>query len=522
MVDLGPLQRVADWLLDRDACSPRTRAVLTALTFVAFTTLVIVGAAHHEIWRDEMRALTIAREVDSVLHMPRAVEDEGHPALWFVLLWLAYGVSGTTVVLKVVSATIGLGVATMVFFAAPLPTWWRGLFVFGWVPVYACSMLCRNYGIGVLLLFWFCACAGRGAFRPLRAALALALLANTNAYATMIAGALVPYFVVEAVRARVRARTLAAGVLLIAAGIALAAWTMMPTGASKVLAAPGDRFTDPLYTLLHAGWSFGTLTAMLFGVAHAAWPVVLLVIVATLHLPHLAIAVLGAFVGAAVFMDAIYPASTRHLSMLYAMLAAVTWLRAAAPATSAPARPLTALAWRVLLFGVWPLLLVVHGYRGLQEVKADVETTASAAPELARLLERDELRDAIVVGEPDYYVEALPYYRDNRIFVAREARFARRVSWTTANRNDLDLGELLATARTLHREHGVPVLLVIGHQIRLDRPDGTITHGYGDQFRWTAPQRAAFVAATEHLASLPARPSRNRGDERYEVYRLRP
>jgi hypothetical protein len=73
----------------------------------------------------------------------------------------------------------------------------------------------------------------------------------------------------------------------------------------------------------------------------------------------------------------------------------------------------------------------------------------------------------------------------------------------------------------LQREHG-PVLLVIGQQIALGRDtSGEIVHGYGVRFRWSHAQQQAFLAATEHLASLPAQPEHCRGDERYEVYRLR-
>ena len=105
---------------------------------------------NHEIWRDEMRALTIAREADSALDLPRALENEGHPVLWYLVLRVAYAIAPATVVMKVVATAIGVAAAALLLFRAPLPTWWRVLFVFGWVPLYGCSVLCRNYGLGVI------------------------------------------------------------------------------------------------------------------------------------------------------------------------------------------------------------------------------------------------------------------------------------------------------------------------------------------------------------------------------------
>jgi hypothetical protein len=38
-------------------------------------------------------------------------------------------------------------------------------------------------------------------------------------------------------------------------------------------------------------------------------------------------------------------------------------------------------------------------------------------------------RDAILVPEPDYYIESLPYYAHNPIYLARERRFGNTARW---------------------------------------------------------------------------------------------
>jgi hypothetical protein len=276
---------------------------------------------------------------------------------------------------------------------------------------------------------------------------------------------------------------------------------------------------DPIGVAFDAVRNFGNATGGLFGyLAPLAWGIVLLAAAATMCMPHLAATALVVFLAAACFMRGIYGAGPHHLGMLLAFLAAVSWLRAGC---SAVGPPWSRIAECVLLFGVWPLLLFGHAWRGLREIHREVECIKTSAPELARLLGRDELADAVLIGQPDYFLDALPFYRDNRIFIAREGRFGRCVSFTTANRREMDLGELLAAARTLQDSQPAPVLLVIGHAMRLDQPSGEVVYGYGDRFRWTAAQHEQFRAATELVASLPSEPGRFLGDERYDVYRLR-
>lgn len=506
---------------DDPACPASARRWFAATTFTAFVALVLLGAAHHQVWRDESRALSIALEPDNVLGLGAALADEGHPGLWHLLLRLAHDLVATPHVLQLLTIPIGVGAAALLFFGATLPTWWRVLFLFGWVPLFEGPVLCRNYGIALLLLFWFCTCVVARPMRPFAGAAALALLANTNVYGTMMTGVLALVLFAEARRERASLRSLLVLVVVVAAGLAVAFATMLPTPSSKLVPSIGARFDDLGATALGALRGFGWRTSTLFGMAPLAWGVVLLFVVALLGVPLLALAVLLMFTGAAWFMRGVYDAGPHHVGMLFAFLAAVTWLRAghATPTTAGPR--VTRLAWRVLLFGAWPLLLLLQDYRGLREIQQEIQYTKTAAPELAALLGRPDLGGAVLIGEPDYFLDALPYYRDNRIFIAREARFGRRVAWTTTNRCEFDLGQLLATARRLRHEQQVPVLVVLGKVIRLDAPSGAVRHGYGDWFRWSAAQLEEFVAATERIASLPARPSRFRGDEHYDVYRLR-
>src|SRR5207245_11130040 len=72
-------------------------------------------------------------------------------------------------------------------------------------------------------------------------------------------------------------------------------------------------------------------------------------------------------------------------------------------------------------------------------------------------------REAMLVPEPDYFIESLPYYANNRIYFPREHRFGTTVSFTTAADRLCSLGKLLAQARVLKTTEKQPVLIVLGH-----------------------------------------------------------
>jgi hypothetical protein len=76
--------------------------------FVLWLCLVIFMAWHHSFWRDEVRALSLALQGDSFVEMLKSLHWEGHPAVWYLLLRIAYLVAGTPLVLP----TIATGVAS--------------------------------------------------------------------------------------------------------------------------------------------------------------------------------------------------------------------------------------------------------------------------------------------------------------------------------------------------------------------------------------------------------------------------
>src|SRR6516162_9288025 len=119
---------------DRIHTPPKVRSRATVLwclaIFAAWAAIVGVVELHHQFWRDEVRALSLALDADSLLSVPATIHGEGHPALWYLLLRASYNIFGTKAVLPLLNLLIA-GAAVIIFlWRAPFSVWWKALFVF--------------------------------------------------------------------------------------------------------------------------------------------------------------------------------------------------------------------------------------------------------------------------------------------------------------------------------------------------------------------------------------------------------
>ena len=171
--------------------------------------------------------------------------------------------------------------------------------------------------------------------------------------------------------------------------------------------------------------------------------------------------------------------------------------------------------------GLMPLILV-NVFLGGQYALDDVQHALSSNRAFGQLIQQTPAyHQAIIMAEPDFAVESLPYYADNPLYLLREGRFGKTVSWTTAASDHMSLGQLLAAAKKMQTQQQRPILIVLGH---LDISDsekkkaGETRFSYNKTFTWSAEDWVAFDAATQRVATFDQATS----DEIYGVYVLQP
>ncbi len=223
----------------------------TAAVATLYLTFLIWMHLHHEMWRDEVHAYSLARIAQGFGDLVTGDRRyEGHPPLWFWYLrvwsWLFPEVWG----LQVATIAAAVAAAAVLLRFAPFPRYLKVLLLVTYDFGYELSVVCRNYVLGWLLLCVFCALYHPLRQRPLALAVVLSLLAMTSVYGMVLAVGLVLFLVAENIRlgrqmpprrfAAVLPRQLLA-LAIFGAALGFCAWSVEPMDPNPF--APGWDFS---------------------------------------------------------------------------------------------------------------------------------------------------------------------------------------------------------------------------------------------------------------------------------------
>jgi len=501
------------------------RAGIGAVALAAWLILVIAMCTHHEPWRDEVEALSIATGVGSWWQLPEALRNTGHPILWYLLLRIAFGLFHTTVVLKGLSVTVAFLAVSLFLWRAPFPLWVRVLFIFSFFPLYEYAVLARNYGIGMLLMFAFAAVYPLRKKYPLLLVLILSLLANTTLQSCIATGALALLWFWDegygAANSR-QAKTFAVlGVcfLLVAFSILGSILCCIPDSGfapSSALGGPGRGLGGAIAkaALLPGSdldrilpFPFRNLLVYLLFAGLLIWPPAAVSFFASVFLYGL-------------FFATVYPGGTRHQGLVLMTAITFYWLvrerSGAPPNRGGLGRRLLFVHKAVALF-IIPALLMQYLWLSYHPIKADWEREFSSSRALAAFLRsRPDLSEAILLPEPDAYAESLFYYLSVPTYFYRQDAFGTYFLRGNRHRKDASLGELLQVARRLKKETGKPVLILMGSPPLEDVPPWERPNHDDQTFRWTSEELKDFYSSARSLASFQG----SILDENYELFLL--
>ncbi len=488
-------------------------------------------------WRDEVRAFSVAINARSWLDVFNGIHQDGHPVVWYAILRVGYALTHSHLVLPVAALLIAWAAAFLILRFAPFPLWTRLLMVFGVFLGHEFSVVARNYGIGVLFMIVACLLFRTRAERPIRLGIVLALLANTSVHATIAALLLgfvwaVGDFANSTTRSSLsRPASLAAmGILL--AGAAFALWSAH---------VPSDMiYAVPLTQLLPDKWGvipldpgaglMGTQLANIAAAGELPWtragidPVLasrLIVDVALLGIalalrrrPIALMAAVLAIVAFAVIFRVLYSGSLRHEGILAFFLISLVWIACEESSARPEVGHSTAL-------GLLPLLLFQSAALPVVARRTLAHPTSSSRAFAALIDRTPAWRNAILAGEPDFIMEPMPYYVANAVFMPRQREFDYRAYFDrgTKRKLDLRLGGLIDLTDSLSCATGRPVLLAIAYPKLLSDSSGEVRPSYpGTVFRWDSSERSRLLAEGKLVGSFTQATT----DENYSVFEFMP
>jgi hypothetical protein len=194
-------------------------------------------------------------------------------------------------------------------------------------------------------------------------------------------------------------------------------------------------------------------------------------------------------IGFGVFFRVAYPGSYRHQGIFLVFVLFLYWLTAESPAeTTLPTkiRRWLDVGFKIGLYGALPALLLGNVYKD-KVIIVDIKREMSSSQAFGAFLNQSNAyRNAIIVAEPAFVVESLPFYATNAIYLPREHRFGNWVAFDAKADPDLSLGQVLSIARDLQTQRSQPVLIVLGKWQTKKHKDGFRMTLYGRwKFSWT-------------------------------------
>ncbi|HEY4012435.1 MAG TPA: hypothetical protein VGM06_03810 [Polyangiaceae bacterium] len=390
-----------------------------AWVLLAYLPLAVFSIVHHEMWRDELHCWLVARDSATPWDVVRNRAYDGHPPLWYLLLWVLEKATHDPRSMQIVHVAIAAACVWVFAAFAPFGRSVRALFPFGYFMAYEYVAISRCYGLALLFALLLCVHHPRRAERPLVTSVLVAALALTTTVATMVAAGYLVTLVLDwlgATRAGREHRNgllwpIAVGGLACLAALACA-WPPADSTVAHV-ALPKTIPSDDAPTRLIAGllpiprpdfffWNSNALlsyepfraVALWVSLALAAWIVFLLSVDHTAAIVFAA----GSLLLVALF-GGVYGGDVRHHGFFFVLFLMGAWIaRASSRGASRTKVPLREAALAPTL----AVVLLVHVPAAAIALSFDYRYVFSSGARAASAIRAHGLADALLVAEVDY------------------------------------------------------------------------------------------------------------------------
>lgn len=349
-----------------------TRDLLLALPFLA---LLYVQLVHHVLWRDELNALGIVWASPTIPSLFWHIHHEGHPWLWYVILWIPSRFTQSVLVLKYVEGIVSTAIILFVALRSPFRRWEKALILAGYFFVFEYTVLSRMYGVMLLAFVVYLYWRTKHRNSPVVSALLLGVMASVDTIGIILSLALIIEYAAAMYRSgrlysSRRAAELALG--LYVAILAFAVWSAKP---AKDISwrTTGRPFADAK-DISHLYGAFLNYTVLPFipvksPRSHFFWnpwlhlhasvyTVPMLLFVGMLYWAfrrrwNLLVMIGATIVAGTLLGHLIYPGSERHFGVVFLAFVAAAWIvRAEDPAALLP-WPVYALLGLSAVCSIW-------------------------------------------------------------------------------------------------------------------------------------------------------------------------
>ncbi|WP_420150871.1 hypothetical protein [Spirosoma sp.] len=154
--------------------------------FITYGIAISFLVWHHEMWRDELQAWGIAASSSTLTELFQNTRYEGHPMLWFLMLWPLAKITNNPVAVQVLHTGLVLITAYLIIFRSPFSILEKVLILFSYFFLYEYGAIARNYQVGTLLICLICVLWKDRRKNLVKISILIFLLMQANAFACLI------------------------------------------------------------------------------------------------------------------------------------------------------------------------------------------------------------------------------------------------------------------------------------------------------------------------------------------------
>jgi len=168
---------------------------------LAYSTVLLLGIFHHEIFLEEAQQLTIARDSNSISDVFSNMLYEGHVTLWnSVLFYLTHYISARPIAMQLFHSLVIISAAFVFLRYAPFNLTVKALMLFGCYFLFVYSIISRNYALGILLLFICCILLAEPEKNLVRIGVVVVLMCFTHLFYVFAATGIFAYLLLFVVK----------------------------------------------------------------------------------------------------------------------------------------------------------------------------------------------------------------------------------------------------------------------------------------------------------------------------------
>jgi len=208
------------------------------IVFGFYMTIMCVAMYCHEPWGDELHVWNIAKASGRLGELLYNKRYEGHPPVWYIVLWITTKFTHNPVYMQVVHSIVAGIVVFTLLFKSPLPLSTKILIPFGYFFLYEYAVISRDYATGVLSAFLICIVLRRKfKYKHILYYMLLLVLSNTHLLGLLMAGSLHLYYLVHSFEKKERFSIIILHILAGAIVFLPAVYFITPPGDSELSVA---------------------------------------------------------------------------------------------------------------------------------------------------------------------------------------------------------------------------------------------------------------------------------------------